>query len=112
MPWASSKDSMELALLKQFKLLPFNTFFLWHLPIENFNITKLLVCNTHYTDISILGKKRLDSFDMNCRVIITGAMPSIYRQLEHHKTITLQVLSECGITFLILLRYCWQIKEH
>jgi len=68
-----------IGFLKQFKLLPFNTFFFWYLSIENFNIAKLLICNTHYTNIPILRKKRLDSFDVNFSVIITSAMSCIYR---------------------------------
>jgi len=68
-----------IGLLKQFKLLPFNTFFFWYLSIENFNITKLLIRNTHYTNIPIFRKKRLDSFDVNFSVIITCAMSYIYR---------------------------------
>ena len=58
-----------IGFLKQFKLLPFNTFFFWYLSIENFNIAKLLICNTHYTDISILWKEGLDTFYMNSCVI-------------------------------------------
>lgn len=112
MPQASSVDFTELAFLKQFKLLSFNTFLLGHLPIKDFNIAKLLICYTHYTDITILRKKRLDTFDVNRRIIITGTMPSIYGKLKHRETITLQILSESCVIFLVFLCYCWQIKEY
>ena len=99
-----------ISVLEQFKLLTrridINNLF----PIKQLNISKLFICYAHDSDLSILRQKRFNSFYMYGCILATGTMTDINGKLKHRKTITLQILPEIRIRFLVFLCFSRQIK--
>lgn len=76
-------------LLEQLQLLSRSIHFHRFLSIKKFNIPKLLIRNTHDSDIPMLRKKRFNSFYMYGRILATSTMADINRKLKHRKSISL-----------------------
>ena len=85
---------------------------MWLLPIKKLNVSKLLVCYAHYSDLSIFRKKRVDTLHVDFCILHTCTMAYINGELKHGEAILLQPLSEHGVFFYVFLCFCWQIKKN
>lgn len=61
-----------------------------------YDVPKLFVRHTHYTDRTYAGEEALDSCDMRIGVLAAEAMAEIDGVLEHVEPVAHQVLSELG----------------
>ena len=75
-------------------------------------MTELFVCYAHDSYLSELRKKRFNSFYMYSCIFAAGTMTDIYGELKHRKSITLQVLTEIGVSLFVFLRLGRQIEKN
>ena len=60
---------------------------MWLLPIKKLNVSKLLVSDAHYSDLSIFRKKRVDTLHVDFCILHTCAMAYINGELKHGEAI-------------------------
>ncbi len=82
------------------------------LAIKQLYGAELLVGDTKYTYMSVLGKERLNTLDMHLGILHAGTMTDINRELEHRETVALQVLAEQGIGLLVPLCLGRKVEEN
>ena len=99
-------------LLKQLQLLSGSVHIYCLFAIEKLYISKLLVRNAHNSNISMLRQEGFNSFYMYLCILTTCTMTNIYRELEHGKSIPLQIFFKVRIRLFILLCFGRLIKQH
>lgn len=80
--------------------------------VKEFDVTKLLVGDAEYADLSIFWQKGLDTLDVYFHVFLAGAVAHIYGKLEHGETVALKVFAEFSIGFFVLLGFGRKVEEH
>ena len=98
--------------LEEFKLLTRSIRLLKPLPMKNLKIAKLLICNTKYTYLTKLGKKRFHTLDMHLCILHACTMPEVNGKLKHRESITLKLLAKLRSGLTIALGIGRQIKQY
>ena len=99
-------------MLEQFQLLPRCVRLMRFSAIKELNVVELLICYTQNTNLAILGERLFHPFDMHFRILHASTMPQLDGELKHGEPISLQKVAKVYVSFLILLRFCWEIEKH
>lgn len=76
----SSSKGLDFFILKQlqFQLLTGCFYFLLLIAKEYLYVSKLLVCNAHYSNFAFLRQTRLNTFDMSLGILCAITMSHIH----------------------------------
>lgn len=82
------------------------------MPVENLNITKLLVGYAENAHIAKFGQKRLYAFNVYRGILHAGAMTHIDRKLKHGEPVAAQVLTKKRIGFFVFLGVGRKVEKY
>ena len=74
---------------------------------EYFDVAKLLVGDTHDTNLTKLWQDGLYTFAMHLSILHAGTVAHIDGELEHGEAVLNETLAELRVLLDVLLRLCW-----
>lgn len=97
---------------KQLQLLSGSVHALWLLAVEYLYVSKLLIGDAEYPDLSVFWQEGFNSLDVNVGIFLTRTMTNVNGKLKHGETVFQQFLPELISRLTVFLRLSRQIEQN